>query len=69
MRTAGTNSRLVKILKENTEVTIFELLPQRDWKTAVVLDAMHVMRRWSFKTNETFGEISVRYKEQLLKDD
>ena len=68
MRAAGTKSSPVKILKEETEVTTSDLLPQGDWKTAVVVDAMHAIRRWSFKTNETFGDIAERYKEQLLKD-
>ena len=51
MRTVGTNSSLVKILKEDTEVTISDLLPQGEGKTAVVVDAMHVIRRWSFNAN------------------
>ena len=45
MRTAGRNSSLVKILKEVNEVTIFDLLPQGEWKTTVVVNAMHVIRR------------------------
>ena len=49
-------------------MTTSDLLPQGDWKTAVVVDAMHAIRRWSFKTNETFRDIADRYKEQLLKD-
>ena len=67
MRAAGTKSSLVKILKEETKVTTSDLLPQGDWKTAVVVDGMHAIRRWSFKKNEIFGDIADRYKEQLLK--
>jgi len=68
IRAACTKSSLVKILKEETKVTTSDLLPQGDCKTAVVVDAMHAIRRWSFKKNETFGVIADRYKEQLLKD-
>ena len=43
MRAAGTKSSLVKIPKEETKVTTSDLLPQGDWKTAVVVDAMHAI--------------------------
>jgi len=49
MRAAGTKSSLMTILKEETEVTTSDFLPQGDWKTAVVVDAMHAIRHWSFK--------------------
>ena len=68
MRAVGTKASPVKILKEETKVTTADLLPQGDWKTAVVVDAMHAIRRWSFKINETFGDIADRYKKQLMKD-
>jgi len=50
MRAAGTKSSLMTILKEETEVTTSDFLPQGDWKTAVVVDVMHTIRHWSFKT-------------------
>ncbi len=68
MRAAGTKAGLVKTLKDETKVTSVDVLPQGDWKTTVVVDAMHAIRHWSFKKNETFGNIADRYKEQLLKD-
>jgi len=58
MRAAGTKSSLVKILKE-TEVTTSDFLRQGDWKTAVVVDAMHAICRWSFKKNDTFGDMLI----------
>ena len=66
MTAASTKASLVKILKKETKVTTADLYPQRDWKMAVVADAMHAIRRWSFKNNETFGDI-VRYKKQQAK--
>jgi len=69
IRAAGTKASLVKILKEEeTKVTTADMLPHGDLKTAVVVDALHAIRRWSFEKNETFGDISDRYKKQLLKD-
>jgi len=61
MRAASTKSSLVKMFKEETEVMTSGFHRQGDWKTTVVVDAMHAIHRWSFKKNETFGNIADRY--------
>lgn len=65
---SGTNASLVKVLKEETKVTCVSDLPQDDNKTAVVVDAMCAIRRWSFHKGETFEAIAERYTNLLLKD-
>ena len=57
MGAAGTKANLVKILKEETRVTTADLVPQGDWKTAVVVDATHAICRWSVKKSETFWRV------------
>ncbi len=42
--------------------------PQEARKTAVVVDAMHAIRHWSFQKDDTFGAIAGCYKHNLLKD-
>ena len=51
MRAASTKSSLVKMFKEETEVMTSGFHRQGDWKTTVVVDAMHAIHRWSFKKN------------------
>ena len=68
MRAAGTKASLVKVLKEETKVNTATNLPQQQRKTAVIVDAMHAVRHWSFHKYETFGAISQRYRNNLLND-
>ena len=37
-------------------------------KTAVVIDAMHLIRKLSFLPNENFAHVSDRYLKYMLKD-
>ena len=58
MRVAGTKASLVKVLREETCVTAVPNLPHQNLKTAVVVDAMYAVCRWSFLEDETFGVVA-----------
>lgn len=66
MRAAGTKASLVKALKESTGVTNVDSLPPTDQRTAIVFDAMFLIRKWSFHKGETFGAIADRYIQNLV---
>ena len=68
MRAAGTKASLVKVMREETGVRAVPSLPQQNLKTAVVVDAMYAVRRWSFHKDETFGAVARRYRNNLLTD-
>ena len=68
MRAAGTKASLVKVLIEETGVSAVPNLPQHNLKTAVVVDGMFAVRRWSFHTDETFGAVARSYMNHLLTD-
>ena len=68
MRAAGPKASLVKVLREETGVRAVPNLPQHNLKTAVVVDAMFAVRRWSFHKYETFGAVARRYMNNLLTD-
>ena len=68
MRGAGSKASLVKVLREETGVRAVPNLPQQNLKTAVVVDAMFAVRRWSFHKDETFGAVARRYMNNLLTD-
>ena len=62
MRAAGTNASPVKVLREETGVSAVPNLSQHNSKTAVVVDAMCIVRRWSFHKDDTFGAVARRYR-------
>ena len=62
MRTAGTIASPVKVLREATSVSAVPNLPQQNLQTAVVVDAMYAVRRWSFHKYDTFGAVARRYR-------
>ena len=68
MRAAGANASLVKVLREKTCVRAVPNLPQHNLKTAVVVDAIYAVRRWSFHNDETFGAVACRYRNHLPTD-
>jgi len=68
MRSAGAKANLFKTLKEDTKVVSSPCLPKEHRKTAVVVDAMYPIRRWSFHKEEPFGSIGTRYRKNLIKD-
>jgi len=68
MRSAGTKSTFVKALKEETKVSSSPSLPPEERKTAVVVDAMYAIRRWSFHKEETFSVIGKRHLHNHLLD-
>ena len=47
MRAAETNVSPIKVLREET-VSAVPNLPKQNLKTAVVMDAMYAVQRWSF---------------------
>ena len=53
MRAAGTKASLVKVPREETCVTAFANLPHQNLKTAVVVDAIYAVCRWSFLKDDT----------------
>ena len=67
MRT-GNKANLIKAIKEETCVASLSTLPETQYKTAVIVDAMFVICHWSFKKEETFGEIALRFQNLLLTD-
>jgi len=68
MRSAGAKANLVKTLKEETKVVSSPCLPKEHRKTAVVVDAMYAIRRWTFQKEEPFGSIATRYRNNLIQD-
>ena len=68
MRAAGTEASLVKVLRDETRVRAVPNLPQQNMKTAVVVDAIYAVRRYSFHKEETFGAVARRYMNQLPTD-
>ena len=68
MRSAGAKANLVKTLKEETKVVSSPCLPKEHRKTAVVVDAMYAIRRWTFHKEEPFGSIATRYRNNLIQD-
>ena len=68
MRAAGTKASPVKVLREETGVSAVRNLPQQNLKTAVVVDAMYAVHRWSFHKDETFGAVARRYRNHRPTD-
>ena len=68
LRAAGTKASLVKVLIEETCVTAVPNLPDQNLKTAVVVDAIYAVCRWSFFKDETFGAVARLYKNHLPTD-
>ena len=54
----------------NSEETLSAVpnLPQQNLKTAVVVDAMYAVQRWSFHKDETFGAVAQRYRNNMPTD-
>ena len=65
MRAAGTKASLVKVMREKAGVSAVPNLPQQNMKTAVVVDAIYAVRRWSFHKDEIFGAVARRYMNHL----
>ena len=61
MRNSGNKASLVKAVKDMTKVDCVSSLPSEDMKTAVITDAMHMIRKLSLKEGETFQEVAQRY--------
>ena len=68
MRAAGTKASLVKVLREETCVTAVANLPHQNLKTAVVVDTIYAVCRWSFLKDETFGAVARLYRNHLPTD-
>ena len=62
MRAAETNASPVKVLREETGVSAVPNMQQHILCTAVVVDAMHAVRRWSFHKDDTFGAVARRHR-------
>ena len=68
MRSTGSKTTLIKAILEQKKIHTLEKLSQCTVKTAVVIDAMHLIRKLSFLPNENFAHVSDRYLKYLLKD-
>ena len=62
---SGNKASIVKALKERTGITESLTLPDGEYKTAVIIDAMHKIRKLSFEKDETFEEMNTRYKSSI----
>ena len=62
---SGTKASLVKAIKDDTGIQSASCLPDTHKQTAVVVDVMHVVRKWSFQKGETFGDVARRYSRNL----
>lgn len=62
---SGTKASLVKAIKDDTGIQPTACLPDEHKQTAVVVDAMYVVRQWSFQKGETFGDVAHRYSRNL----
>lgn len=57
------------MLLDEADVCGLQCLPYVDDKvSAVVIDAMHVVHRWSFRPGETFKDVESRYLHHILSD-
>ena len=65
MRATGTNASMVLVLIEETGVSAVPNLPQQNLQTAVVVDAVYAVRRWSLHKDETFGTVAKHYGNHL----
>ena len=68
MRAPRTKANLVRVLKEDTQVTPETELPQTNLKTCLIIDGMHAIRKWSFQKEEPFPAVSTRYRNSMLDD-
>ena len=64
----GVKSTLVKVILEETQIDTSKCLPDDEKSTAVVVDAMHMVRKWSFLSNENFDDVQARYRRNLCLD-
>ncbi len=65
---SGTKSTLVPILLSETHVSPSAQLPDDQSPTAIIVDAMYQIHKWSFMQRETFSQVQKRYKDSLLVD-
>lgn len=62
---SGSKASLVKAITDDTGIQVLTCLPSTNKQTAVVVDAMYVIRQWSFKKGETFGNVAQHYSKSL----
>ena len=71
MRSTNTKSCLVATLKTETEVQSVEDISKPTYstmRTSVVIDAMSVIRKWSFVKDTPFPDIADKYRRLLLSN-
>ena len=70
VRAEGTHASPVKVLREEKGVTVSAVpnLLQQNMKTALAVDAMYAVRRWSFHKDETCGAVARRYRNHVPTD-
>ena len=66
MRSSGSKSDLIKVLKDETNASTTEQLPSTDNCTSVIIDAMGLIRRSPFQKDESFADYAIRLKNQIL---
>jgi hypothetical protein len=68
MRNPGTKSTLVKTLLKESGTAVAQELTNDAQRTAVVVDAMHLIRKWSFQKGQSYEAVPNRYMANLLTD-
>ena len=51
---------------DDSKVKSMTELPEQSTNTAVIIDAMYVIHRWSFTPGETFQDVANRYLQTIL---
>ena len=65
----GNKSALIKLLMDETKVHTVDDLPyEENLASAVIIDAMHAIHRWSFRPGETFQDVERRYLMNVMAD-
>ena len=63
---SGSKASLVKAIKDELGIQASSYLPSSQKQTAVVVDSMHVIRKWSFQKGETFEAVAHRYIRNMI---
>ena len=62
----GNKSSLVKILMDEAGVCSSSDIPADEKDTILIVDAMHVIHKWSFHPGETFQDVQRRYLRNIM---
>ena len=66
MRSSGSKSDLIKVLKDETNVSSVEELSSTNHCTSVIIDAMSLIHCFLFQKGQNFADYAVKLKNQIL---